>query len=106
MSNILEGLTSGVFTAIKDFITSFAYGQINGIINLVGGVLPDFTPLLPYLENLFNMVLNYCLYILDASFIESPIFTYLIISLIFKISAPALAYIIKLIVKWWHALAP
>lgn len=106
MSNILSGLTSGVFTAIKDFITSFAYGQINGIINLIGGVLPDFTPLLPYLEDLFNLALNYCLFLLDASFIVPPIFSYLIISLIFKVSAPAISYIIKLIVKWWHALAP
>ena len=106
MTNIIEGLTSGVFTAIKDFITSFAYGQINGIINLVGGILPNFTPYLSYLDNLFNSILSYCLYFLDASMIQPLIFDYIVISIFFKVSAPALAYIVKLIVKWWHAIAP
>lgn len=106
MSNVLEGLTSGVFEAIKNFITSLSTDLINGFLNFIGSLLPDFTIYLPYISNMFNLVIDFCLFILDASMIQPVVFTYLIGTLLFRLNAPIFAYFTKLVINWWHALAP
>lgn len=102
----ITSIATGVWQAFLSLINNLVNIRLNSIINGFTALLPDFRPYLSYLTNLLDMVVDYCLFILDASFIQSVIFTYLISSLIFKISAPIFAYIIKLIIKWWHQLAP
>lgn len=102
----ITSIATGVWQALLSLINNLVNTRINSIIAGFTSLLPDFRPYIHYLTDLLDMVVDYCLFILDASFIQSAIFTYLIASLIFKISAPVFAYTIKLIVKWWHELAP
>ena len=102
----LTNISQGVFETIFNLLTNFVNIRINTILSKVNVSIPIFSTLVFYLTQLFDIILNYCLFILDASFISSELFSYLIISYIFQISSRMITYVIKLVVKWWHALAP
>lgn len=97
----LFSIGRGVFESIYNLIKTFVVSRLNTFVDFFLFLVPDTSPYLPFLQNLFNMVQDFCLYILDASMINSSVFLYLIGSLTFKISSKLIVYLIKVIVKWW-----
>lgn len=115
--DILNFLTGGVFTTLKElvinviqwiirFLTNIVSIFLFPIVNLINNLLPNIDDLNSKIEYVFNYVSPYINYILDLSFLSQAIINYLIASLIFRITIKNSTYLQKLIVKWYHKLAP
>lgn len=114
---VLDFLTGGVYSTLRElligitqwlitFITDTSANFYNPLITLVINLLPTFNDLYSHLQTLFNIVSPYIGYILDFLFISQPVFTYIILSLIFKVTIRLQVYIMKLLLKWYKAIFP
>lgn len=107
--NSLMQLLQSIGSWILGFFTSlgaFFVNLIIDILNGINGVLPDPTPLLQTIQNMFNLVQPYVGYVVDLSFISAPVMIYFVGSWIFRILARRNTYFIKLITGWIQRLIP
>ena len=101
-TNALVNLMSG----ISNFVLKIIYTLTLPLWNLASSSFPNFEWYLADLRNMLYSFLKYVFFILDASLINKAIITYVVMSIIFRISLKFVAYSIKVVVKWWHYLAP
>lgn len=101
LGNIVSWLL-GFFTSLGTFFINLIVDLVNGI----NGVLPDPTPLLQYIQDLFDLIQPYVGYILDLSFISPVVIVYFIGSWIFRILARKNTYVVKLITGWIQRIIP
>ncbi len=117
MSDILDFLTGGVFTTLKDLVINIVKWIIRFGVNLIKillsplldkffSLLPGFDIFLHYIDFIFDYITPYVNYFFDLTFISSPVLTYLFGSIIFRITIRSGSYLIKVLIKWYHKLVP
>lgn len=115
--SVIDFLTGGVFISAKDlFINILQYiirffmnlGNIflTPLINIVFSELPDFAVFNSMINQFLSYITPFINFILDAIFLTTPVITYLFISVIVRVLLKSNGYLAKLIIKWYHQLAP
>lgn len=77
---------------------------LSPINNAVIKIFPDYNEFITMINQFLYYVTQPINYILDMSFISSITWTYLLTSIIFRVSSKLIVYTVKLFVKWWSAL--
>lgn len=103
---MIEDLKTFFFTNLVNFISNLVNIAFSPINNLLLRNFPNIDNFLELIYSAFDYVVQYVAFALDFSFINKAVFTYLITSLIFRVVVTSSSYLTKLIVKWWHQLAP
>lgn len=103
---IITDIAQGVWETIYSMLTSIANNTIGNMIQSFGYLIPSFGNALHLIADLFNLVLPACVYCFDAMLI-SNFSIYLIINvIIFKITGKFAVWWVKVVLDWWHKIAP
>ena len=98
-----------------NLLNSFLQLILNFVINIVNIILlpidllintffPDFSNLITFISNALNVALNYIGWVIDSIGLDNITLVFLIDYLIFKLTIPLQAYVVKLAVKWYNNL--
>lgn len=116
-NDILNFLTGGVFTTFKELIENILQWVMRFILNLsniflfpfvskINALLPSMDGINEKIQYVFDYVEPYINFILDLTFISSPILIYLAASLVFRITIKNSSYLTKVILQWYEKLVP
>lgn len=106
ITEITTNAILNIFNALSNFVLKLVYTITLPLWNFASNSIPNFEYYLVDLRNMLYGFLKYVFFVLDASLINKVIITYVIMSIIFRISLKFVAYTIKTTVKWWHYLSP
>ena len=95
-----------ILTGLLSFITAIISVLLAPINLLIDTTLPDFSNMLTNVSDAFNQVSLYFGWIIDATCLNSNVISFFILFMTFRVVFPFSVSAIKVIVKWWHALAP
>lgn len=95
-----------ILTGVVGFITGVISLLLAPINLLINNMLPDFANMLTLVSNAFNQVSIFFGWIIDATCLNSNVISFFILFMTFRVLFPFSVSAIKVIVKWWHALAP
>lgn len=98
-------------------INSILIGIINFVYNLIDTLLlpidtiinqyvPDLGSALQTFSNLLDYVLGFIGFCVDASGLDSIAILLIITYFTFSLTVPLAIWVIKVVIKWWHALVP
>lgn len=97
---MINAILQGIFSIVIGFINVL----LSPINNLIATMLPGLNTILNYISSFFSSVTTYFGWILNATFIDSEVLSFLILYWTFKLSFPVLVASIKLVVKWYDKL--
>lgn len=97
---MINAILTGIFKILTYLISLF----LTPINLLITNFLPGLDSALSSLSSFFTYCFQYVGWILDSCFISSETVSLLIAIWVFKLTAPLLVYLIKLIVRWYNKL--
>lgn len=117
MSDILQFLTGGVFQTLKElvlnvlaYIIRFGNNSIlfflSPLLALINSSIPNIDDLPDKLQYVLDYASPYINFILDLSFLSSPILVYLVASIIFRVTIRYSTYLKKILLQWYEKLLP
>lgn len=92
-----------VFTQFLISMISIILGPIN---SLIIEYLPGLDSVLSSIRQFFEWIVTFSNWVLSWLPFNPELYAFWILIIVFKLSVPILVDTLKLIVKWWHALAP
>lgn len=95
-----------VVKAIVKFLINIIGGIFTPLDNLILDFLPSFAVPIAFFGNLLNWLKDFILWVLSWLPFDSDLWAWFIGYLVIKITASLAISLIKLVVHWWHALAP
>ena len=99
-----------MINAILQGISSFIFHLIYIIISPIDSIIVDNLPQLEVALGKFNDLLDYLItaigYVADLTGLSTFAISLIVNYIIFALTAPVLVWVIKVLVKWWHALVP
>lgn len=117
MSDILQFLTGGVFQTFKElilnvlsYIVRFGNNSIifflSPLLALINSSIPNIDDLPGKLLYVLNYASPYINFILDLSFLSTPILVYLVASIIFRVTIRYSTYLQKILLQWYEKIIP
>lgn len=99
---MIQALLSGIIATVIHGIEV----ALTPIETLLFQNVPDLSTALGKFSDLIDYILSFFGYVIDLSGL-SPFAISLVVSyMAFALTVPVLVWVIKVIVKWWHALVP
>jgi len=68
--------------------------------------LPEISTYTEYITDFFDIVMTYIGFVLSLVGINATIIAMVVGYWTFKLTVPAIAWLIKLVLKWWHTIKP
>lgn len=107
---ILGWLTGGIYDNFSDFFYGclevlVRFGSnisnifLGGLFYIISPFLPDLTPVNNALNSVLNYILPYVLFVKDMLLLPDWVFNYIIVSIIFRVSAKFATYLISVAVN-------
>lgn len=95
-------------------IITVIFGALRTLVNLIllplnnviEDMLPSVTDALASVTSLFDWLKQFTSWVISWLPFSSDFYAFVVGALIFIYAVPVVVSLIKLIVKWWHALAP
>lgn len=97
--NLIIKVILNFVTAIVSVVCTPIDAMISTYIPSIGDALNNVSSMLNYLVPFANWVLSWLPF-------STNFYAFLIASLVFIYTGPIIVDIVKLVVKWWHALVP
>lgn len=97
-------LLNSFLQLILDFVINIVNFILLPIDLLINTFFPDFSNLINSITNALNVALNYIGWVIDSIGLDNITLVFIIDYLIFKLTIPLQAYVIKLAVKWYNNL--
>lgn len=98
IGSILNGLITFIFNLIGIFLTP--------IDNFISQHLPVVSTALGYIDTLLTYILGFIGYCIDASGLHPVAIGLVVAYLTFAVTSTFAMFVVKLLLKWWHYLAP
>lgn len=98
INSILNGLITFIFNLIGIFLAP--------IDSFISSHLPVVSSALGYIDTLLTYILSFIGYCIDASGLHPVAIGLIVVYLTFAITSTFAMFIVKLLIKWWHMLAP
>lgn len=97
-------MIDSLFTGLFNFLQNLINLLLTPINNIMISLFPNYADGIVYINQMLYYVTQPINFLLDATFIYEITWTYIVTSIIFKVTAKLLIYPIKLIVDWWNSL--
>lgn len=95
---------------IVKVLSKFLIGLVTAVTSPINAIiidrLPGLNTALSYVNGFLTWLKDFVLFILSWLPFTQEFWSFFIAVLIFTLTVPTLIDLIKLAVKWWHALAP
>lgn len=95
-----------IVQAICNFLISLIGFIFTPIDNLIYQALPSLANALTSVANFFSWLVQFVNWALSWLPLTADTWSFIIAVLIFRLTVPLVVDTIKLVVRWWHALAP
>lgn len=95
-----------IVKVILNFVIALIDGITSPLANLITNNLPSVNNALQMINNFLTWLKDFVLWVLSWLPFSTTFWTFFISVLVLSITLPVLIDMIKLVVKWWHALAP
>lgn len=95
-----------IINVIVSFLVSLIQTILGPINTIILNNLPGLDDMLSSVRSFFTWLVTFIQWVMSWLPFNSTFISYLIVVLIFRLTIPLLVDIVKLVVKWWHALAP
>lgn len=93
-------------TAITFFIKSLVGAILSPIDSLLYDSLPELSNIIASVGQYFSWAVGFINWLLSWLPLSATTFNFIIAIWLFKLTVPVIVEAVKLVVKWWHALAP
>lgn len=99
---MINALLQGLF----NFLISLIETVLTPIDTLIQQNIPDLSNALDSFNSLLTYIINFIGFVVDASGLSSIALGLIVAYMSFALTVPLIVWVIKVLVKWWHALAP
>lgn len=100
----VSDLLTGLLQLVLDFVMFIVNLILLPLDALISAFIPDLSNGLSYISSAFTQALSYVGWIIDSSGLQQITIILLVDYLIFKLTIPLQAYVIKLAVSWYNHL--
>lgn len=104
IASFVSSLVTGFLQLILDFVLFIVNLILSPLDFLISNFLPDLSNGLSYISSAFSSSLTYVGWIIDSSGLQQVTIILLVDYLIFKLTIPLQAYMVKLAVSWYNHL--
>lgn len=97
-------MIDSIFQGLISFLQNLIDLLLSPINSIIVSIFPTYDQAIITINQMLYYISQPINFLLDASFIFDFTWTYIVTSLIFKVTAKILIYPIKLIINWWSSL--
>lgn len=101
---MITGVATSVFSSVITFITNLFYLALTPIVNVLWTMFPNLDFYIDNIQAFFDFIFDFVIYAFDLSMITRPVWSLVILSIIYRISFSYAIFGIKLTVNWYHML--
>ena len=95
-----------IVTALCSFLMNLIGLLLGPIDNLIAQYIPSLANALTSVANFFSWLVQFVNWALSWLPLTADTWSFIVTVLIFRLTVPLLVDTVKLVVRWWHALAP
>lgn len=97
-------MIESVFNFILNFIMSMVELLLIPLDLIISQFIPDLSEIITSINEYLNLSYTYISFIVDFTFLSSFAVNLLFSFMLFKLTVPVSAYVIKLALNWWKKL--